>query len=407
MKTRLARPGNGFLDAQILLLAILQPFPDLHVIACVKITQSLFGKIMEIVKTLRNLRLSPETDAQLTELRAGKWGLYVPPDPVALQVQGVQFAFRPGLTLTPFANAVPCTAHCRFCSEELQRKFDHRLTAHAYIQDYEAYFEGLKNALLFLQTLPIGLSLSGLEATAEPKWLLRLLDLLADIQPEFAFDEKVLYTNGSGLLKHPQLVPALENAEFDRIELSRCHPEQQTNQRIMYINRNEPIWENAHYEDLVRSLQGRLFVKNSCILTQPGVQSLADMEAYLDWAADLGVKEVVFRELSRLDDTYLPNATAKWVEANRVPIEPLLQALAPTLSGTRAGWQYKSSTLGYYYYNEHFLYRGKTEVILETSSYPALQAANAQSIAQKLVFHSNGNLCGDWDPDAFVIGKFF
>ncbi|HEX2900400.1 MAG TPA: hypothetical protein VHS96_11835 [Bacteroidia bacterium] len=362
---------------------------------------------MEIVKTLRNLRLSPATDAQLADLRREKWGLYTPPAPIALTVQGQEFRFRPGLTLTPFANAVPCTAHCRFCSEELQRKSDHRLTAHAYIRDYDAYFNGLKQALLSVKSLPIGLSLSGLEATAEPRWLLRLLDLIDEISPEFRFDEKVLYTNGSGLLKHPQLVPALEQAAFDRIELSRCHPDQATNQRVMYINRNEPVWENAHYEDLVRSLQGRLFVKNSCILTQPGVNSLSDMEAYLDWAADLGVKEVVFRELSRLDDTYLPNATAKWVEQNRVPIEPILQALAPSRSGIRAGWHYLSSTLGYYYYNEHFLYRGKTEVIIETSSYPALQAANALAIAQKLVFHSNGNLCGDWDPDAFVIGKYF
>jgi hypothetical protein len=284
---------------------------------------------------------------------------------------------------------------------------NHRLTAEQLIGDYGQYFEGLRQALLSLRALPMGLSLSGLEATAEPRWLLQLLDLIAEIGPDFQFDEKVLYTNGTGLLKHPQLVPALEQAAFDRIELSRCHPEQAVNQRIMYINRNEPVWQNAAYEDLVRSLQGRLFVKNSCILTRPGVHTPAGMEAYLDWAADLGVKEVVFRELSRLDQTYVSNATAKWVEENRVPIEPLLDALAPSRSGTRDGWRYLSSTLGYYYYNEHFLYRGKTEVIIETSSYPALLAANAQGTVQKLVFHSNGNLCGDWDPDAHVVGNFF
>lgn len=248
----------------------------------------------------------------------------------------------------------------------------------------------------------MGLSLSGLEATAEPRWLLGLLEAIAD----FPFDEKVLYTNGSGLIKHPHLVEALEKAAFDRIELSRCHHDQATNQRVMYINRNEPVWENAHYEDLVRSLRGRLFVKNSCILTQPGIHTLEGMEAYLDWAASLGVREVVFRELSRLDDSYLRNRTAQWVEANRVPIEPLLAELSPSRSGTRACWRYLSSTLGYYYYNEHFLYRGQTEVIIETSSYPALRAANEQGTVQKLVFHSNGNLCGDWDPEAFVVGRF-
>lgn len=362
---------------------------------------------MEKLETLRNLRLSPGTDAELATLRRDKWKLYSPLPPVHIRILGQEFAFRPGLTFTPFANAVACNAHCRFCSEELQRKGDHRLTSHQYIGDYDSYFAGLEAALLALKGLPIGLSLSGLEATAEPRWLLRLLDLLEAIHPRFQFDEKVLYTNGTGLYRHPQLVPALQAAAFDRIELSRCHYHQASNQRIMYINRNEPVWENTAYEDLVRSLQGRLFVKNSCILTQVGIHTLAHMEAYLDWAADLGVREVVFRELSRLDATYLPNATAKWVEQHRVPIEPLLAELSPSRSGTRPGWRYLSSTLGYYYYNEHFLYRGKTEVVIETSSYPALMMANAQGIVQKLVFHSNGHLSGDWDPEAFVIGKFF
>lgn len=362
---------------------------------------------MEIISTLRNTRLHPQNDAQLADLRTHKWALYNPPPAQAVVIQSQVHALRPGLTLTPFANAVPCNAHCRFCSEELQRVGNHRLTAEQLIGDYDQYFSGLRAALLSLRDLPIGLSLSGLEATAEPRWLLQLLDLIAELRPVFQFDEKVLYTNGTGLFKHPQLVQALQEAAFDRIELSRCHHDQATNQRIMYINRNEAVWENAAYEDLVRGLRGRLFVKNSCILTAGGVHTLEGMETYLDWAADLGVKEVVFRELSRLDETYVRNAPAKWVEQYRVPIEPLLHELSPSHSGTRAGWKYLSSTVGYYYYNEHFLYRGQTEVIIETSSYPALLAANEKGIVQKLVFHSNGNLCGDWDPDAHVVGKFF
>ena len=357
---------------------------------------------MEIVTTLRNLRLSPATDQTLATLRRDKWELYTPPSALDCLVQGKWHAFRPGLTFTPFANAVACNAHCRFCSEELQRVGAHQLTAHRLIGNYAAYFAGLRNALAAVRAVPMGLSLSGLEATAEPRWLLGLLEAIAD----FPFDEKVLYTNGSGLLKHPELIEALAEAAFDRIELSRCHHDQATNQRIMYLNRNEPVWENPAYEDLVRSLLGRLSVKNSCILTQPGIHTLEGMEAYLDWASALGVREVVFRELSRLDDSYLRNRTAQWVEANRVPIEPLLAELSPSRSGTRAGWRYLSSTLGYYYYNEHFLYRGQTEVVIETSSYPALRAANDAGVVQKLVYHSNGHLCGDWDPDAFVVGRF-
>lgn len=363
---------------------------------------------MQVITTLRNCYLQPQDDAELMALRSDQWAQYRPATPIRRTVQGQAFDFRPGLTLTPFANPVACNAHCRFCSEELQRRDGHQLTAKRLILDYDRYFAGLASALLALTGLPIGLSLSGLEATAEPVWLRRLLDTLAAAAGTTPFDEKVLYTNGSGLHRHPWMAEALAEARFDRIELSRCHPDEAVNQGIMYFNRNEPVWQNAPYEALVRRLTDSwpVQVKNSCILTRPGVHDLPGMEGYLDWAMDLGVRAVVFRELSRLDDRYLPNATARWVEANRVPIEPILQKLSPSMSGTRAGWDYVGSTVGYYYYNEHFRYRGAVEVVVETSSYPALMSANATGIVQKLVYHSNGQLCGDWDPDTFVIGRF-
>lgn len=363
---------------------------------------------MEVITTLRNLYVQPQNDAELQALRADQWSHYQPATPIRRTIQGQPFDFRPGLTLTPFANPVPCNAHCRFCSEELQRRDGHQLTAKRLILDYDRYFAGLEAVLEALAGLPMGLSLSGLEATAEPDWLRRLLATLAVTAGIAPFDEKVLYTNGSGIYRHAWMADALDAARFDRIELSRCHYDEAVNQRVMYFNRNEPVWQNGPYEALVERMlaHNQFQVKNSCILTRPGVHDLAEMERYLDWVLDLGVQAVVFRELSRLDDTYLPNATARWVEANRVPIEPILQALSPSMSGTRAGWAYAGSTVGYYYYNEHFRYRDAVEVIVETSSYPALMAANATGIIQKLVYHSNGQLCGDWDPDTFVIGRF-
>jgi hypothetical protein len=363
---------------------------------------------MEVITTLRNLYLQPQDDAELHALRSDQWQQYRPAPPIHKTIQGTSFAFRPGLTLTPFANPVPCNAHCRFCSEELQRRDGHQLTAKRLILDYDRYFAGLTTALHALGGLPMGLSLSGLEATAEPTWLHSLLQTLAETAGVTPFDEKVLYTNGSGLHRHAWMADALADSRFDRIELSRCHYDDAVNQSIMYFNRNEPVWQNAPYEALVRRLhdQWPVQVKNSCILTQPGVHDLVEMERYLDWVMDLGVTSVVFRELSRLDATYLPNATARWVEANRIAIEPILQALSPSMSGTRAGWRYAGSTVGYYYYNEHFRYRDAVEVVVETSSYPALRTANATGIVQKLVYHSNGHLCGDWDPDTFVIGRF-
>jgi hypothetical protein len=233
------------------------------------------------------------------------------------------------------------------------------------------------------------------------------LNLLATIQlaqkAGVIFDEKVLYTNGTGLYSYPDLIQALLQSRFDRIELSRCHFDETINQQIMRFNRNQPVWRNTAFEKLVSDLPQAVHLKMSCILTQTGICNLNSLEKYLQWAASFGVKEVVFREMSRMNGTYELNNFSAWIEKNRVAIEPLLIEVALLLSQPKTGWQYEYSTFGYYYYNEHFKWNDTVEVIFETSSYEALQAANASRVIQKLVFHSNGNLTGDWDPNANIL----
>ena len=345
------------------------------------------------------------TSAELAEFRRRAWQLYQPVAPVAVAAFGRTWPLRPGLTFTPFANAVRCTAHCAFCSEELQRYDGHQLTARRLIDNYPAYFARLRAVLRPFAGFPLGLSLSGLEATAEPQWLRELLHCLAGLEAAgVVFDEKVLYTNGSGFVLSPDLGPLLQRFGLTRLELSRCHDDEATNQQIMRFNRNQPIRHNEVYARTVRGLHDHLAIKNSCILTRGGIASLPDVERYLAWAAGLGVRRVVFRELSRLEGSYLPNRFTDWIEQQRVPIEPLLAAVVPTLENPRPEWQYVGSTFGYYYYNEHYRWRN-VDVILETSSYPALQAANATGVLQKLILHSDGTLAGDWDPDSRVLSR--
>ena len=345
------------------------------------------------------------TSAELVHFRRQAWQLYQPVAPAAVPAFGREWQLRPGLTFTPFANAVRCTAHCAFCSEELQRYDGHQLTAKRLIDDYPAYFARLREVLRPFQGWPLGLSLSGLEATAEPQWLRELLVCLAGLEQEgVVFDEKVLYTNGSGFVASPDLGLALQDFGLDRLELSRCHDDDAVNQQIMRFNRNQPIRHNAVYAATVRWLHQHLAVRNSCILTQVGIATLPDVERYLTWAAGLGVRQVVFRELSRLEGRYLPNVFTEWIELQRVPIEPLLAAVVPTLEAPRSGWHYAGSTFGYYYYNEHYRWQG-IDVIFETSSYPALQAANATGVLQKLILHSDGTLSGDWDSDSRVLSQ--
>jgi len=272
--------------------------------------------------------------------------------------------------------------------------------------DYSEYFTALRIVLGQLDGQRMGLSLSGLEATAEPVWLMHLLQVVGETSS--LWDEKVLYTNGCGFVDD-QLLQEFAKASFDRVELSRQHYSEDVNQRIMRFHRNVEIRSNDAYEQVVRRLKSSVqCLKNSCILTATGINSIGEIEAYCRWAANLGVHCVVFRELSRFSNSaYVANPTTKWINKNRVSIEPLLSQVLPEFGQARQGWRYMHSTVGYYYYNEHFSFEGM-EVVLEVSSYEALQQCltAAPDNVDKLIFHFNGNLTTDWDPSSCVVGTY-
>lgn len=337
-------------------------------------------------------------------LREDQWRSYLPEEPVEKVLSGQPWKLRPGLTFTPYANPTACNAHCAFCSEELLRKDAERLTAHTLIGEHGRYFEGLARAWEELAGFPMGLSLSGLEATSDPPWMLRLLELVR--AHDALFPHRVLYTNGSGLCTHPALLDALAHARFDRVELSRCHPDEQKNQRVMRFERDQPVWRAAAFEDTARRLRARTPVKLVCILNALCVRTPEDVEQYVRWGLGLGVDRFVFRELSALGDAYHDGREARWLEEHRVSARGLLDALHPTADSLREGWRFAGATSGYYYSNEVLRFEG-AEVTVESASYVAHAEVLGRGVLQKLVFHSNGDLCGDWVPNALRIGNYF
>ena len=100
-----------------------------------------------MVFSARNQFRVAATSAELAHFRQQVWRLYQPAAPVAVPAFGREWQLRPGLTFTPFANAVRCTAHCAFCSEELPRYDGHQLTAKRLIDNYPAYFARLQEVL--------------------------------------------------------------------------------------------------------------------------------------------------------------------------------------------------------------------------------------------------------------------
>jgi len=311
---------------------------------------------------------------------------------------GVQRLFAQPLTFTPYASARPCSARCHFCSENLRRS-EGAGPAASLLRPGADYFAGLRRALLALRGLPRSYSLSGLEASDEPDWLLQLLALLD--APEFRPDsqERVLYSNGAGLLgaEGATLLEALQRFGLSWLELSRHHFDATRNQAIMRFRASLAIRHDEGFRQLVGQCTERFPLRLVCLLQRNGIASPADVARYLDWAAGLGVQDVIFRELSRLDEGYRDNATRRYIERQRVDLEPLLAAC---LADDRLGPALVPQALtdGYYFWNLQLRHASGLRVIFECSDYRTMHARHAEARVYKLVYFADGQLCAGWQP---------
>lgn len=313
---------------------------------------------------------------------------------------GRDYQFAQPLTLTPYASSNPCSARCHFCSENLRRLEGDQ--APASLRPDAHYFVGLQRVLAELRGLPRAYSLSGLEASDDPDWLLQLLGCLN--APAYLADveQRVLYSNGAGLAgaRGDELLAALERFGLSWLELSRHHHDASENQRIMRFRPGQTVAHPDVFQQLLHAASGRFPVKLVCLLQHGGIDSPQAVASYLDWAARLGVDTVIFRELSRLDTGYVANATARYLSQQRVELEPLLQAC---LARRELGLYAQALTDGYYFWNLQLRHRSGLRVVFECSDYRTMHQRHAEGRVYKLVYFANGQLCAGWQPNRDVL----
>lgn len=320
-----------------------------------------------------------------------------------LQLGGRALRLALPITFTPYASARPCSARCTFCSENLRPL--RTVAPAALLRPAPDYVDGLQRALAALRGVPLSWSLSGLENSDDAGWLLRLLATLqAAEQDGIPVQDRVLYTNGAGFAqpRGNDVLDALERFGLDWIELSRHHHDGASNQAIMRFRADQPIATQPVFDSVARALAQRFALRLVCLVQRGGVASADDVSAYLRWAAGCGAGTVVFREFSRLDAGYRDNATARHLQAARVPMAPLLRAC---LDDPRLGrrWQLQSLTQGYYFQNLRVRTPEGLDVVFEWSDYAAMHQRHASGDVYKLVYFANGQLCAGWDPGHDVL----
>lgn len=317
-------------------------------------------------------------------------------------IGGIERRVAQPVTFTPYAAARPCSARCRFCSENL--RLHDAGPAAATLRPGPDYFERLDAALRELRGLPLGYSLSGLEMTDEPAWFGELAVHLRDHARHSPVTETVLYTNGAGLAdpRHRDgILSALASLPRVSIEWSRHHFEAGANERIMRFRTGHAAAGNEALSDAIKATRPVTRVKLVCVVQTGGIDSVPLVLEHLEWARSLGVGTVIFRELSRLDESYRSNATARYLEEARHSVLALLSdclahpGFAPRFTTDHA-------TLGYYFWNLCGHFEGM-DVSFEASDYSRMNARHRSGNVYKLVFHANGNLCAGWNPERDVL----
>ncbi len=117
----------------------------------------------------------------------------------------------------------------------------------------------------------------------------------------------------------------LKSAGLQVLAVSRHHPDEQRNARLMNLETHTPRLMTA-IRDGADRLSG-LRVRLICVLQQGGVESVRGIDEYVRWASASGAVEVCFKELyvsTTEESVYHSHAANAWSAAHQVPLSLVL-----------------------------------------------------------------------------------
>jgi len=292
-------------------------------------------------------------------------------------------------------SAQTCNARCPFCVEELRpASRGAELARQKTVErDDGRYFTQLERVLVALGPLAPTVSVTGGEPSLDPR-LPAILRLLADHDAHLK--KRTLTTNGSGLLEVRQGRRVLDwiiESGVRHLNISLAHPDPERNAVLMQLPHGLSLSELREVVSQARA--GGTRVRLSCVLVQGAIDSLDGIRRYLDFAAGLGVDNVIYRQLMKTDSAaHTVNHVIRFSDSRRVFLEPLLLAL-----GRDTDFTFCKQIVGYYYYVEVWRY-GSLDVVFEEADLAQLETAKHADpeVIHELVFHPNAELASTWQP---------
>jgi GTP 3',8-cyclase len=317
---------------------------------------------------------------------------------VAVDFWGQEIAVYSNANFSVYS-AQTCNARCPFCVEELRPAS--RGVALAVQKGVESddgkYFASLEACLNRLSELGPTVAVTGGEPSRDPR-LPRILRTIAAARGR----RRTVTTNGSGLLDEREgrpLIDWITDTGVAHLNISRAHPDQERNGRIMLLPDQLPLQGLGRVVASARAKGTR--PRLSCVLLSDGVSDVEGILEYLSFARELGIDNVIFRQLMRTDPlTHERNFVVRYSDRKRVLLEPLLDRLSAD-----ARFEFRKQIVGYYYYVEVWRWRG-VDVVFEEADLAQLERTKVAmpGVVHELVFHPNARLASTWQPWDGVLG---
>lgn len=300
-----------------------------------------------------------------------------------------------------------CNGNCSFCIEQL-RPLSRGRTLESQkniIEDDKEYFKCLKKALVSVQPLNPSISITGGEPSKDP----RLIKILEYIKL-YNMRKRTITTNGSGLLDNikgtnRQMIDFLIDANIAHLNLSRAHYNEIINNQIMDL---DGFLYNKELQMIIqKAKKGGIRPRLSCVLLKGYIDNLQKIVEYLDWAASIGVDNVVFRQLMKFNHkTPLKNKITQFCQDFFVPLSSLLNEIYQNYDYHYHYFSFVKQIIGYYYYIEIFHYnkpgQNGIDVVFEEADLNFIEFHKQENIknpiVHELIFHPNGHLCSTWQP---------
>jgi molybdenum cofactor biosynthesis enzyme MoaA len=146
-----------------------------------------------------------------------------------------------------------------------------------------------------------------------------------------ALGRVVLITNGHHLARRASgaISIAMEDyahAGLGVLAISRHHYDDDASERLMSLRTDVGAIADAWHRG--RASWPDLRLRFTCVLQRGGVDGMDALEAYVDWAAALGVPEICFKELyvsTSVESFYHRHAANEWSRAHQVPLALILE----------------------------------------------------------------------------------